>query len=106
MSEMEYLPKEVHEEFARRMEDENNRQNKRLAECEERIKAIGDIVRSLDKLTVSVETMACELKKQGERLEKIEKEPADNWKKVTWEVIKYAVVLALGLIAMKIGATI
>ena len=106
MSDIEYLPKAVHEEFARRMEEEDNRQNKRLEECEQRIRAVGEIVRSLDRLTVSVEQMAVEVQKQGERLENIEKEPADNWKKATWEVIKYVIVLALGVVAVKIGVSV
>lgn len=106
MSEIEYLPKSVHEEFAKRMEDENHRQNKRIEECEQRIRAVGEIVRSLDRLTVSVEQMAIEVQKQGERLENIEKEPADKWKKATWEVIKYVIVLALGVVAVKIGVSI
>ena len=106
MSEIEYLPKSVHEEFAKRMEDENHRQNKRIEECEHRIRAVGEIVRSLDRLTVSVEQMAVEVQKQGERLENIEKEPADKWKKATWEVIKYVIVLALGVVAVKIGISV
>lgn len=106
MSEIEYLPKAVHEEFARRMEEEDRRQNKRLEECEQRIRAVGEIVRSLDRLTVSVEQMAVEVQKQGERLENIEKEPADKWKKATWEVIKYVIVLALGVVAVKIGISV
>ncbi|MBQ9568133.1 MAG: hypothetical protein IJR31_08690 [Lachnospiraceae bacterium] len=106
MSEIEYLPKSVHEEFAKRMEDENHRQNKRIEECEQRIRAVGEIVRSLDRLTVSVEQMAVEVQKQGERLERIEAEPADNWKKATWEIIKYVIVLVLGVVAVKIGISV
>lgn len=106
MSEIEYLPKSVHEEFAKRMEDENHRQNKRIEECEQRIRTVGEIVRSLDRLTVSVEQMAIEVQKQGERLENIEKEPADMWKKATWEVIKYVIAIVLGVVAVKIGLTV
>ena len=106
MSEIEYLPKSVHEEFAKRMEDENLRQNKRIEECEQRIRTVGEIVRSLDRLTVSVEQMAIEVQKQGERLENIEKEPADMWKKATWEVIKYVIAIVLGVVAVKIGLTV
>lgn len=106
MSDIEYLPKSVHEEFAKRMEDENHRQNKRLEECEQRIRAVGEIVRSLDRLTVSVEQMAVEVQKQGERLENIEKEPADKWKKATWEIIKYVIAIVLGVVAVKIGLSV
>ena len=88
------------------MEEEDNRQNKRLEECEQRIRAVGEIVRSLDRLTVSVEQMAVEVQKQGERLENIEKEPADMWKKATWEVIKYVIAIILGVVAVKIGISV
>lgn len=96
MSEIEYLPKAVHEEFAKRIEDENHRQNKRIEECEQRIRAVGEIVRSLDRLTVSVEQMAVEVQKQGERLENIEKEPADKWKNAVWIVVSALIAAAVG----------
>lgn len=102
----EYVTVEVHNEFVKRMEDENHRQNTRLSECEESIKQMGEIVRSIDRLTTSVESLANDIQKQGVRLEAIEKEPAENWKKATWEVIKYAIILVLGIVAIKIGAAI
>lgn len=102
----DYVTVDVHNEFVKRMEDENHRQNKRISECEESIKQMGEIVRSIDRLTTSVESLASDIQKQGVRLEAIEKEPAENWKKATWEVIKYAIVLVLGIVAIKIGAAI
>ena len=45
--------------------------------------------------------MQKELSKQGERLEKIEAEPAENWKKVVWLVIAalvgFGIHAALGI---------
>lgn len=102
----DYVTVDVHNEFVKRMEDENHRQNKRISECEESIKQMGEIVRSIDRLTTSVESLASDIQKQGVRLEAIEKEPAENWKKATWEVIKYAIILVLGIVAIKIGAAI
>jgi hypothetical protein len=102
----DYVTVDVHNQFVKRMEDENHRQNKRISECEESIKQMGEIVRSIDRLTTSVESLASDIQKQGVRLEAIEKEPAENWKKATWEVIKYAIVLVLGIVAIKIGAAI
>lgn len=102
----DFITKELHEEFVRRMEDENHRQNKRIDKCEESIRQIGEIVRSIDRLTTSVESLANDIQKQGARLEAIEKEPAEKWKQVTWEILKYVLLLGLGIIALKIGATI
>ena len=57
-------------------------------------------------MAVSMEAMTKEIASQGQRLDAIEKEPADKWKKATWEVIKYAIAIALGVIAVKIGLSV
>ena len=44
-----FLPKDVHEEFARRMEDENRRQNHRIDNLENSVKAFGEIANSVNR---------------------------------------------------------
>lgn len=67
-----YLPKDVHDEFARRMEDENRRQNHRIDNLENSVKAFGEIANSVNRLATNMETMTTELSRQGERLETLE----------------------------------
>ena len=54
----------------------------RVEELEENGKIIQDIVISINKIATNVQSMTEELKKQGERLDKIEQEPANNWKTI------------------------
>jgi len=97
---------EEHKEFASRIDAENDRQNHRLEKLEDSVAEIQRLTIAVEKMAISTESMAKEIQRQGERLDAIEKEPADNWKKVTWEILKYAIVLALGIIAVKVGAAV
>ena len=76
-----------HDEFRRTMEmenqrliDENNRQNKRLELVEESVHQISDLTISVKEMAVNMGDMLKELEKQGERLEKLEQEPAQAHK--------------------------
>lgn len=78
----EYLSVELHKEYAQRMEDEHRRMNHRLESVEEAVKENQSLTVSVGKLATNMEHMAIEQKKQGDRLEKLEKLPADRWEKV------------------------
>ena len=68
-----------HEEFRRRIEDEEHRQNRRLEELEETVRQIQALTISVERLAISVQNMTSEQKRQGERLGRLEAEPAKNW---------------------------
>ena len=101
----EYVTIEVHNEFAKRVDEENTRQNHRLAELESTVKEIQRLSIAVEKMAVSLQAMTKELEEQGDRLEKIEKEPADKWKTFMWELFKYILVAALAILAARIGAS-
>lgn len=71
----------------------------RVNELEEGAKAIQDIVISINKIAVNVETLTEEMKKQGERLDKIEQEPANNWNTVKMATITTIIGIIIGAIA-------
>lgn len=75
----EFVTVEVHTEFAKRIEEENKRQNHRIGELENAVKQIAELVTSVKILATQMEAMATEQKKQGDRLEEIEKKPAKRW---------------------------
>jgi len=52
----------------------------RMNSCEENQKSMYDLIRSVDKLANAMENMAREQKEQGERLERLENAPADDFK--------------------------
>ena len=90
----EYVTLAVHNEFARRIDEENERQNIRLTALERGLQEVSKITVNVERLAVSMEQMADEQKKQGERLNEIEKKPAKRWDVVVTGAIS-AIVGAL-----------
>lgn len=78
----EFVTLEVHTEFAKRIEAEDTRQNKRLERLEEGQMQISKLVTSVEVLATNIKTMSDELSKQGQRLEEIEAQPKNRWEKV------------------------
>lgn len=90
----DFIKRNEHVEFARRMEDEHKRQNKRIDELEEAIKQNSTLTVSVEKMAVSMEQMLTEQKRQGTRLEVLEARDGEMWRKS----IGYVVTTLLGLI--------
>ena len=65
----EFVTQEVHDEFARRIDEENTRQNHRLEALEQTVKEIQRLTISVERMAVSTEQMAKELAQQGQRLD-------------------------------------
>lgn len=99
----EALTRAEHNEFVKRIEAEERRQNRRIAELEESTKQINLLATSVEKLAQSIETMVQEQHRQGERLETLENRDGEMWRKVTGYVITVIVGIALGFIATQIG---
>lgn len=75
----DFVTKAVHDEFAKRIDEENDRQNHRISILETGQAQINELVSSVKVLAVNMETMSRELSKQGERLTEIEGKPAKRW---------------------------
>ena len=93
---MEYISREFHEEFARRIDAENERQNRRLSLLEETVRQINDLTVSVKEMAVNMRNMLEEQRRQGERLEKLEKEPAETSKQIKQAIITTIVGTAVG----------
>ena len=78
----DYVTKAVHDEFAKRIDEENDRQNKRLSILEQGQTQINELVASVKVLAVNMESMAKEQAKQGAKLEEIESKPAKRWETI------------------------
>lgn len=94
-----------HLEFARRMEDEHARQNKRLDLLEGSMEQIGAIALSVEKLAQSVHQMCREQERQGKRLETLEGRDGEMWRKVVGYVATAAIGILLGYLASQLGLT-
>lgn len=103
------ITRKEHEEFSRRIDDENTRQNRRIAELEENVKEIHRLTVSVERMTVSMENMLEAIERQGNLLEKqtnrideIEKEPAKDQKEIKMEIIKTAISALVGAVVVAI----
>lgn len=91
---MEGISREEHEEFRRRMEEEDKRQKRRIDLVEKSIQQIGDIAMSVEKMAVSLQSMVKEQEQQGKRLEALESRDGEMWRKA----VGYAVTALLGAV--------
>lgn len=92
-----------HAEFARRQDEENHRQNRRLEELEDNVRQIGALTTSVEKLASSMESMLKELEKQGKRLEKLEGRDGEMWRKVVGYIVTAVIGIFLGFVFTQIG---
>lgn len=98
-----FLPMAVHEEYAKRMEDEHRRQNARISTLEGKVEDISSLTHSVASLAQSVEQMAKAQEKQGERLETLESRDGEMWRKVVGYVITFVVGAVLSFVFAAIG---
>lgn len=98
----DFISRAEHEEFARRMDDEDKRQNKRLEMVERQLEQVQSIAVSVEKMACNMQAMleeqkrqGDEQKKQGARLEALESEPGKEWKKFKAGIIA-AIAAAIG----------
>lgn len=100
----EYLLREVHEEFAGRMEDEHRRINHRLESMEGTVGEINRLALSVQSLAESVQRMCKEQERQSERLQTLEDRDGEKWREVVKYLITGVVGAAVGYIMTRLGA--
>lgn len=98
-----FLPMAVHQEYARRMEDEHKRQNKRISDLEEKVEDIGELTASVSSLAQSVELMAKTQEKQAKRLEALEQKPAKRWDTLVDKIIWAVAAALIAFLLARIG---
>lgn len=100
---MEYITRLEHDEFAKRMEEEHARQNRRIGDMEENFRQIQNLTISIEKMALNVEGVVKELKRQGDRLETLESRDGDMWRSVMKYLATASVGIIVGYIAKQIG---
>ena len=100
---MEYVGREEHTEFARRIQEEEHRQNRRIELLEESVKQNTALTLSVEKLANNMENTANEQMRQGKRLEALEGRDGDMWRTVVKYVLTTILGLVIGVVAMQIG---
>ena len=92
-----------HEEFCRRIDEENRRQNRRIELLEEGEQRIATLTASVERLATSMESMLKEQERQGKRLETLESRDDEMWRKVVGHVVTFAVGAVLAFLFAQIG---
>lgn len=90
-------------EFTRRVEDENDRQNHRLAVLEEAVRQSNALIANVERLAANMENMLKEQERQGKRLEALERRDGEMWRKIVGYLATTVAGLLLGLAARSIG---
>ena len=71
-----------HEEFAKRIDAQEKRQDKRLEMLENTVREIGALTLSVQRLAQSIESMVEEQERQGRRLQALEDRDGEKWRKL------------------------
>ena len=87
----EMITRVEHEEFGRRIEERDKRQDKRIELLEESTKRLEALSISIEKLATNMEHMLKEQIQQGERLEALESRDGEMWRKL----VSYALTCLL-----------
>lgn len=105
------ITRQEHEEFARRQDAENERQNRRIAVLEDNVKEIHGLTVSVERMAVNMENMLLAIERQGNlietqsnRIDQIEKEPANDYKQIKTAIITAVVLVVVEAIAAAIIA--
>lgn len=85
------ITRREHEEYSKRVQDEDQRQNKRLDLLEKSVSQIGDLVVSIKELATNMRHMAEEQEKQGDRLQALEGKDGEMWRQVMGYVITFII---------------
>ncbi len=99
----DYITRAEHEEFCRRIDTENTRQNSRIEALEETTKEINSLTVSVEKLAVNMQNMLTELTTQGSRLKTLESRDGDNWRKIVGSAITVVIGAVLGFFLSRLG---
>lgn len=99
----ETITRAEHEEFRKRLEEQNKRQDKRIELLEESVRDMGVLTTSVEKLATNIESMVKEQEKQGKRLEVLEGRDGEMWRKVIGYIATAIVGIIVGFIFTQFG---
>ena len=83
----EFVPRSEYMERIGRSDDRMREFDRRLTKVEEFGEKLQSMAISLQGMVMTLQTMQAEQKEQGERLKKIEEEPADKWNSLVKTII-------------------
>ena len=99
----DFITRHEHEEYMKRMEQEHKGMNARIKDLETEVKEIADLTISINKLALSVDSMAREQKKQREQLESLKARDGEQWRTLTTYIITAVIGILIGFVFKQIG---
>ena len=99
----EYVTRHEYMERIGRSDDKMHSLDRRLSKVEELSDKLGEMAVTMQGMLVTLQNMQKEQTEQGERLRKIEEEPADNWRKFMWTAFACVVTGVVGYFLAKGG---
>ena len=99
----DFVTRAEHTEFAKRMEEEHIRMNKRVGILEDAVKEIADLAVSVKELATNMKHMVTEQERQGRRLETIESRDGEHWRKAVSYVLTAIGGALIAYLAAKLG---
>lgn len=103
MDDRDYVGRQEHEEFVKRMEQEHKGMNARIKDLEAGVKEIVDLTIAINNMANSMDAMVKEQKKQGEHIEALESRDGERWRTVSGYVITAIVGILIGFIFKQFG---
>ena len=99
----EALSQELHNEFAKRVDEHFKRIDARLDLIDKEMKSYTDLAISIEKLGLSTERMCGELEEQSRRLKQLEERDGERWRSTVGSIITVIVGAVLGFVFASLG---
>lgn len=99
----DYIEREEHKEFVRRMEDEHTRLHHRIEVVEEDTKNLNKLAISVESLANSVKTMLKEQEKHDQRIVVLESRDGEKWRDAVKDVVKILLGALIGALLTQAG---
>lgn len=97
------LTRAEHNEFAKRMEDEHSRQNKRISDLESAVEQNSKLIVSIEKIATNVENLQKQYVSLSDDVESIKNRDGDNWRKMLWFVGTTVLGIIIGFLLKQVG---
>ena len=99
----EYLRRHEHEEFAKGVDREQVRQNKRIADLEVTVRQINNLTLSVQKLAINMEHMLVNQTEQSKRHEELENRDGEKWRSISMHVLTALIGAVIGFALQQVG---
>lgn len=99
----EPITRAEHDEFCRRLDQENHRQNCRIEALEQSGEKMVALTTAVERLATNMESMLREQERQGKRLETLEGRDGEMWRKIIGYIATAVLGILIGFVFHQLG---